>query len=134
MIRVADIFKRPKLYNIASRIKIPTLQSNTISSQIANIKPFTLLNLGDKSADWLKSAAAVQCRVPVDCILDIYPCTPLQEGLMTISVKKKGAYLHRGVFPLPRKTVAIDRLKRAWEVVVVANPILRTRFVSIEGA
>lgn len=53
---------------------------------------------------------------------------------MAISVEKKGAYLHRGVFPLPRKTVDIDRPKRSWEVVVVANPILRTRFVSVEGA
>lgn len=131
-ITVADIFKRPRLCDMASGMEVPSLELGAISLHI-DIKPFALLDLGDKSVDWLKSTAAVQCGVPVDDILDIYPCTPLQEGLMAISVEKKGAYLHRGVFPLPRKTVDIDRLRRAWEVVVEANPILRTRFVSIEG-
>ncbi|KAH8665645.1 hypothetical protein BGZ61DRAFT_401297, partial [Ilyonectria robusta] len=132
-IAVADIFKRPRLCDMASEMGVYDLGSGAISSHPADIKPFALLDLGDKSVDWLISTAAIQCRIAPDDILDMYPCTPLQEGLMAISVEKQGAYLHRGVFPLPRKTVDLNRLKRAWEVVVAANPILRTRFVSIEG-
>ncbi|KAH6970594.1 hypothetical protein BKA56DRAFT_661273 [Ilyonectria sp. MPI-CAGE-AT-0026] len=132
-IAVADIFKRPRLCDMASEMGVYDLGSGAISSQPADIKPFELLDSRDKSVDWLISTAAVQCRVGPGDILDMYPCTPLQEGLMAISVEKQGAYLHRGVFPLPRKTVDLNRLKRAWEVVVAANPILRTRFVSIEG-
>ncbi|KAF5027126.1 hypothetical protein F66182_752 [Fusarium sp. NRRL 66182] len=133
-IAVADIFKHPKLCDMASEMGVYHVGSGAISRQPATIQPFTLLNLGTRSVDWLISMAAVQCQVLPEKILDMYPCTPLQQGLMAISVEKKGAYLHRGVFRLPRRAVDVDRLKHAWDVVVAANPILRTRFVSIEGS
>lgn len=129
ILTVADIFQRPRLCDMATRIQYRDQKSEALLSEPV-IKPFELLPR-DKLIEELVSLSAEQCQVQQESILDIYPCTPLQEGLMTISVEKKGAYLKQSIYLLP-KTLNIDRLKRAWEIVVAGHPILRTRIVNIE--
>ncbi|KGO71463.1 AMP-dependent synthetase/ligase [Penicillium italicum] len=72
--------------------------------------------------------AAAQCQVPKDSIQDIFPCSPLQEGLISISSKHDDPPVGNFVFRLT-EMVDLDRLKRAWRNVVMANPIYRTRIV-----
>ncbi|KXX80427.1 Nonribosomal peptide synthetase 12 [Madurella mycetomatis] len=123
----ADIFKHSKLCDMAALIDRNRGEIDDTQSTVT-VMPFTLLG-GDESVGRLVSMAATQCRVPKDHILDLYPCTPLQEGLMALSMERKGAYLGQNVFLLP-ESLDVDRLKRAWDVVVAANPILRTRIVN----
>lgn len=77
-------------------------------------------------------AAASQCQVPRDSIEDLYPCTPLQEGLVSISRKHSGPPVGKYAFRLP-KMVDLDRFKAALGRVVAANPIYRTRIVQLES-
>ncbi|GAB1318076.1 hypothetical protein MFIFM68171_08286 [Madurella fahalii] len=128
---VADIFKHPRLCDMAALIDRDRGENNGVQSMAA-IMPFTLLGEAE-AVDRLVSVAAMQCRVAKGRIFDLYPCTPLQEGLMTLSLEKKGAYFGQSVFLLP-ETLNVDRLKRAWDVVVAANPILRTRIINADTA
>lgn len=72
---------------------------------------------------------AEYCHCAVEELEDLYPCTPLQEGMMAITFKDPAAYTVEYEYRLP-SDVEPQRLREAWTKVAQANPILRTRIVS----
>lgn len=64
-------------------------------------------------------------------VLDMYPCTPLQEGLMALSQDQPGAYILQNVYRLPAD-LDLPRFMAAWEKTVEATEILRTRIVQMD--
>ncbi|KAK7983690.1 mitochondrial membrane protein [Apiospora arundinis] len=126
VISMADIFGHPKLCDLARvSIRAPTaLTSSTI-------EPFALVNAETERNDLIASAAKY-CQVPDDQVEDIYPCTPLQEGMAALSSKRAGDYVAKFMLQLNRN-VDIERFVAAWDAVVNNNPILRTRIINLEG-
>ncbi|OGM49321.1 hypothetical protein ABOM_003582 [Aspergillus bombycis] len=80
--------------------------------------------------EWLEQASIIagQCHCTVNDIEDIYPCTPLQEGMMALTLKDSTAYTVMYKYHLPH-SIDIDRLRSAWDQAAQVNPILRTRIV-----
>ncbi|KAE8855450.1 hypothetical protein PTNB73_10107 [Pyrenophora teres f. teres] len=68
------------------------------------------------------------CSVDASAIDDVYPCSPLQEGLMSLTAKRAGDYIMQSVLEL-REDVDEDALRAAWEHVVQSTAALRTRIV-----
>jgi aryl carrier-like protein len=64
--------------------------------------PFSLVRTSLLEA--LTSRAAERCGVNSDWIEDIYPCTPLQEGMMALAARRAGAYVARFVYRLSSST------------------------------
>ncbi|KAI0103211.1 hypothetical protein GGR51DRAFT_257654 [Nemania sp. FL0031] len=128
-VAVVDIFKNPRLWDLASLARDCHVEVD-IAAHTSDMKPFSLLG-PNELIDEVASIAALQCNVQEKRILDLYPCTALQEGLMMLSTTNKCAYVAQTVFRLP-KTLDVYRFKRAWDVVVEANPILRTRIIRTE--
>ncbi|KAF7133605.1 hypothetical protein CNMCM5793_004734 [Aspergillus hiratsukae] len=120
---VADIFSHPQLAELAD---ISRLEEENSSRAYA---PFSLLPPSD--AHSIRSAAAEQCQIPSSEIEDIYPCTPLQEGLCALTAQQTGLYTAQSGFMIP-ENVDISLLQAAWASTVAANPILRTRIISTE--
>ncbi|HYY98667.1 MAG TPA: condensation domain-containing protein, partial [Pyrinomonadaceae bacterium] len=62
-------------------------------------------------------------------IEDIYPLSPLQEGLLfhTLYTPEDGAYFQHLLFSIDGR-LDVERLQRAWRRVVARHPILRTAF------
>ncbi|KAI1128990.1 peptide synthetase [Nemania abortiva] len=120
---VADIFGNPVLSDMAVVAKAGVTKGDT------EIPPFSLLG-----AQWPEDAArsecAVFCDVEADQIEDIYPCTPLQEGLMALSAKISEAYVAQRVVELEDEASAQNLLK-AFQDASVDCPILRTRIVQV---
>ncbi|KAH7417710.1 hypothetical protein BKA64DRAFT_307400 [Cadophora sp. MPI-SDFR-AT-0126] len=91
------------------------------------IPPFSLIN-----SSWdihqVRQEAASQCGVDDTSIEDVYPCSPMQEGLMALSSKDAGTYVLRFVFHMPID-IDLEKLHAAWETVSKRTPVLRTRFV-----
>ena len=75
--------------------------------------------------------AAEKCNVDPEIVQDVYPCTPLQEGLMSLSLEKTNAYVGHNIFELP-KDLDLVRFQRAWREVFAKNDILRTRMVQLQ--
>ncbi|KAI0596891.1 hypothetical protein F4775DRAFT_603074 [Biscogniauxia sp. FL1348] len=125
-LQVVDILKRPIFREMASCM--------TIMSPIAGgaeVPVFSLLPDGHPLSHYLEMAAS-DARIHADEIEDMYPCTPLQEGLMASSSRGAGSYVMQLVFDLQPRTV--DRFKRAWESIVRSFDILRTRIVDLGEA
>ncbi|KAF2008815.1 amino acid adenylation [Aaosphaeria arxii CBS 175.79] len=115
---VADIFKNPILCDMA---EVAVFDNEEAA---ATISPFSLAPAEEN----LIQDAAGKCGIPEEDVVDIYPCTPLQEGLMELATQQKGAYTAQRVFRLP-ENIDIQRFKSAWSQLVALHPILRTRII-----
>ncbi|PYH90975.1 putative nonribosomal peptide synthase [Aspergillus ellipticus CBS 707.79] len=120
-----DILDHPTLSAMAST-------AGPIRSQIESLAPFRLLGDLSLRGSSILAKAAAACGIPVDDIEDMYPCTPLQVELVALTLKQPRAYIKRSVFDVPPQ-ISLEQLCRAWDTVIRVNPILRTRFVDVEG-
>lgn len=121
---VASIFEKATLLDMAH-------SAHPVIKAVATaVQPFSLLsNLA--SVDLLKREVADIARINSEAIQDIYPCTPTQEGLVALSIREPGTYVAQLVYRLP-DDIDIVRFKKACDLVVQAEPILRTRIVHTE--
>ncbi|KAJ5742220.1 hypothetical protein N7533_011629 [Penicillium manginii] len=117
---VSDIFHLPQLAHMAEAAQWVDQEDDS-----SGLAPFELL---PEEASALLEEAATHASTSVDQLEDVYPCTPMQEGLMALSEKQSGAYINQNVFTLPQN-IDMDRYKASWQSVVNSHPILRTRIV-----
>nr|WOZ30810.1 McfA [Coleophoma empetri] len=126
---VADIFSHPRLSDLAQILAERTSRSEQSE---ADPEPFALWSSTknetlDKSQ--LLAEFASICKVTVDQIEDVYPCTPLQEGMIAITARQSAAYVSRQIYALDATVIDLDRFQQAWQVLSNATPILRTRLL-----
>ncbi|KAI1775853.1 non-ribosomal peptide synthase [Hypoxylon cercidicola] len=122
---VADVFANPVLSDMALVARPGSGETSV------EVPPFSLL--GDQwSEDAARRDCAVFCDVDPSSVEDIYPCTPLQEGLMALSAKVSEAYVAQRVVELADETAARG-LARAFELASRDCAILRTRIVQVPG-
>ncbi|KAJ5894899.1 hypothetical protein N7495_006590 [Penicillium taxi] len=117
-LKTEDVFTHPVLDDMAE------VTSELIEELFEDI-PFSLIH---EEVESLIEEAAVQCQVTESMIEDLYPCTAMQEGLMSLSDSRDGAYVARHTLSLS-PAIAIDLFKRACQEVVTAHPVLRTRII-----
>lgn len=122
---VADIFRKPLLKDMAQCLRTIRIPDNSA------VTPFALLDPNLSVQEACREAASIAGVSPCD-IEDMYPCTPLQEGLLALTLKTPGTYMGFNVLEIA-PVVDLTRFKTAWEQVVETIPILRTRIVDIPG-
>ncbi|KAL9133158.1 MAG: hypothetical protein Q9175_005664 [Cornicularia normoerica] len=118
---VLDIFRTPTLVEMARACNPLEEEDQTV------LKQFGLLT-NVETLDQLLDEIVAQCRVEKEELADAYPCSALQEGLITLSIKQPGAYVAHNVFRLP-EAVDIAQFQAAWQTAVEDMDILRTRIV-----
>ncbi|KAI0449217.1 hypothetical protein F5B21DRAFT_520570 [Xylaria acuta] len=122
VLTVGDVFRHGSLSEMAASLKPASTEAPTL------LLPFALIPRSE-DRDTLIHRAMQICQLRDRCdIEDLYPCTPLQEGLMSLTSRRPGAYTAAFEYELPTG-VDIHRFRQAWDRVVDANPILRTRFI-----
>lgn len=121
---VADVFQYKQLSALAEAMK----GSNT-GDKFIQVEPFSQITAYGKLSSNIVESAARECGVGDDQIEDIYPCLPMQEGLFALSMKQPGAYTAKFSLGVP-EDVDLDRFRLAWDAVLRANPVLRTRIIS----
>lgn len=122
----ADIFQQPKLSALARLIK---LEEHSQETNDSSLKPFLLLE-GKLARDEATEQAARLCSLEPAAIEDIFPCTPLQAGLLAETVRRPGSNVLTETWML-KKDIDPCRLRSAWQMVMQAHPILRTRIVDM---
>ena len=90
-----DILRQPKISDMAKNAKT---SQTTARSEAAAVKPFSMLK--DNKDDILKSVSE-EYGITSAAISDVLPCTPLQEGLITLTIKDADAYVLREIYRLP---------------------------------
>lgn len=82
------------------------------------------------SPELLKRLARI-CNITVEDIEDVYPCSPIQEAMLAVTAQRPSSFVMRKVISLP-PSVDLVKMSKAWEAVVAANAILRTRAVDTD--
>ncbi|KAI4225077.1 MAG: hypothetical protein L6R40_008392, partial [Gallowayella cf. fulva] len=122
---VGDVFRHPTLVDMSH------VSTDIGSHREAELTPFTLLK-GLEATEAICSDVIAQCDITRDMVEDVYPCTPLQEGLLALSTKDSGSYVTRHSLSLPT-AVDMNRFRNAWEATVESHAILRTSIVQIKS-
>jgi aryl carrier-like protein len=104
-IAVADIFRWPVLHELGSNT------GTILDHSTEEIPPFSLLGDSIHVPSLIKEASTC-CGVNPDAIEDVFPCTPLQEGLIFETLKRPGDYLRQAVIKLSHG-ISKTRLVRA---------------------
>lgn len=64
---------------------------------------------------------------------DIYPCTPVQEGMLISQLRDSSAYIFHAVYDVrhsnPYQRLDSEKIARAWQKVVDRHAALRTMFI-----
>lgn len=126
-IDMTDIFNHPKLCDLAAASGVDTTQVES------DLPAFALIERNFLSQQTIIRSAAERCDISTDDIEDIYPCTPLQEGLMTLTAKTPGQYIARFDYDLAAD-IDLVRFMSAWDKTFTANPILRTRIIQLDAS
>jgi hypothetical protein len=121
-LQMSDIFNRPALRDLALIAK-----GDFVPPASVTLQPMELLS--SLAVSEIRKLAVVDCNIEDNQIEDIYPCTPLQEGLVAISSKNPRMAKAQFVCELKPET-DITLFKAAWEQVMKSNDILRTRFIT----
>ncbi|KAJ5631637.1 amino acid adenylation [Penicillium longicatenatum] len=116
---VADIFNHPVLVDMAASIRIADPEEEISRS------------LGVNSGTTLTRRVSQEWNIDYESIEDIYPCTWLQEDMITMTRRVPEANTLRFIALLDA-TVNLARYKSAWQQVVKDNPILRTRIIRLD--
>ncbi|KAL4722245.1 NRPS [Fusarium chlamydosporum] len=123
---VTGVFQKVSLLDMAhSALPLSRAVATTV-------QPFSLVPNG-VSLDALRREIAESAHIDVEEIQDIYPCTAIQEGLVALSANSAGAYVAQFVFRIP-DGADIESFKMAWQLVIQAEPTLRTRLVQTTDA
>lgn len=123
---VADIYANPILTDMAKCCGTSEKEATSTT-----VEPFSLLSDAVPRHEILADVSD-QTSVPEELITDIYPCSPVQEGLLTLSIKQQGAYIAQPVFELSDE-LNLERFKAAWQETVNELDILRTRIVHTDS-
>ncbi|KAG6058671.1 NRPS protein, partial [Claviceps sp. LM78 group G4] len=117
LIEVKEIFKSPILSQQARNQPIKELPTT--------IKPIPAFSMLGSKKQNLREEIASHCGLDAVQVEDAYPCTPLQEGLISLTAKRHGDYTLRAILELA-DDVNISAFKRAWDKVVQLHAICHT--------
>ncbi|PNP46000.1 hypothetical protein THARTR1_10818 [Trichoderma harzianum] len=120
-ITVADVFRHPTLGELVGGLEG---QSSTVKVEV---QPFDLVGVDTNKENVAKEIANMYGLVEGN-ILDVYPSTPLQEGLLSLSSKQPGDYIWQMTLELS-ESISAETFRSAWERVFKESEILRTRIV-----
>ena len=125
---VSSIFNSPLLIDMAK-----SCVASNVAAEVkqANVKAFSLIS-SEVDLEGLLDEVTDNCEVSKDVITDAYPCSAVQEGLLTLSIKHNGAYVAQPSFRLA-DGIDVIRFKEAWQQTVADLEILRTRIVHTDA-
>ncbi|KAI9902289.1 hypothetical protein N3K66_001641 [Trichothecium roseum] len=127
---VSTIFQTPTLGDLASKVEVLPHAQYTDTND-GPPPPFSLLQMSAQEAEATRRELAARYKIEPAVIEDIYPCTPLQQGILSISARGgagSNEYVYRGVLEIA-PNVDKERLQKAWQDAAHAMPIVRTRIV-----
>ncbi|KAG0635451.1 hypothetical protein HOY80DRAFT_1011858 [Tuber brumale] len=108
---------------------IDILERPSIASLSPKLKPITRASTTEDSSDELPSGftarfmdqVCVETGLPKEKLIGVYPCTPVQEGMLSQFLRSKGKlYFNHIVFELP-EDIDLLRLRDSWDVLITGQ-------------
>ncbi|PNP59080.1 hypothetical protein THARTR1_01328 [Trichoderma harzianum] len=127
MFTVSDVFEDPRLFAVATKARLLAEDIEVIS-----VQPFSLLEREYENIVTSNSTKTLLGLSDENEIEDAYPCSRIQEGLMSLAVKQPGSYIAKFIYRLSDDT-DVPGFKNAWERIVKIATNMRTRIIQSGG-
>ncbi|KAI0554286.1 acetyl-CoA synthetase-like protein [Xylaria curta] len=121
--------------SVAAVFRCPTIEAqaqtqvDTVARKAETLSPFSLLGGTEGSQTTRKVLAGLCNLADASLIDDAYPCTPLQEGMISLATKRAGDYVLQAVLEL-HENVQLHSFKAAWDEIFRTTGMLRTRIAT----
>lgn len=119
---VVDILKNPVLSDMAEVMVHSKAGKQQAEEEIV---PFSLIRASISGRESLPSRLGAKYSLDPQDIVDIYPCTPLQEGLVALTHVKPREYIAHHVFQIS-DVFSADAIRSTLQAIISSNAILRT--------
>lgn len=129
---VEQIFLHVTLEEMAQEAVSKKPQHSNVTGALKSLKPFGLLNADISMQEQIEGIGKA-CAVAADRVENAYPCTPMQESLVSLSEGDENLSVRQLVYKLSDE-FPVDQFQQAWAATVRANPVLRTRICYLNGA
>ncbi|PWW73490.1 hypothetical protein C7212DRAFT_359603 [Tuber magnatum] len=111
-VSVIDILERPSIALLS-----PNLKSITGVSTAKDMSDELLSGFSARFMDQV----CVETGLPKEKIVGVYPCTPVQEGMLSQFLRSKGElYFNHTVFELP-ENIDLSKLRDSWYVLITGQ-------------
>lgn len=124
---MTTIFRKPRLVDMATAAGSLTAGLST-KSRLKDITPFSLLQMSQKHLSSYLDTLAADWKLARSSITDVYPCTPMQEGLFASTMSNASLYMAQFVYEIG-EDIDLELFVNAWHESVRQTPVLRTRIV-----
>ncbi|TPX70384.1 hypothetical protein SpCBS45565_g01827 [Spizellomyces sp. 'palustris'] len=131
VVPVPDIMRFPTVARLSSRLLEinADVEKEHVEMAQAATREKILVDFDAK----FRPVVQEECGLEDCAVAAVYPCSPLQEGMIVETLKSEGMhYLNHAIFEL-KSTVDVQRLLNAWKSVIRANDILRTGFYPVDS-
>ncbi|KAH6960226.1 BcNRPS9, nonribosomal peptide synthetase [Fusarium avenaceum] len=128
---VKVVLSFPRLEDLARVLDERNAAGNVDSAQAQTRNdppPFSLWKPSSSDREAELADIAMQCGLSTEDIVDIYPCTSLQQGMLAATQQRPTAYLVRQVYALS-DSIDLSRFRAMWEVMVQQAPVMRTHML-----
>jgi amino acid adenylation domain-containing protein len=128
---VKDVLSFPRLEDLARTLDERNAAGKVDSApgeERSDPPPFSLWQPASSDRDAELADIAMQCGLSTEDIVDIYPCTSLQEGMLAATQQRPTAYLVRQVYALS-DSVDLLRFRAMWDVMAQQAPVMRTHML-----
>jgi amino acid adenylation domain-containing protein len=122
VLSVLDIFKNPTLAAMAHSAEGNSSKVEDVSEHLPLINAAT--------REKLDREIIPDLGLDVDLVENVYPCTALQNALLSLSFQNPGTYVCRLGFHLPA-SIDLFRFREAWNRVAQQHEMLRTTFAAL---
>ncbi|KAK6595289.1 nonribosomal peptide [Botrytis cinerea] len=92
--------------------------------------PTRFIQIPESSQHEVLSSAVQQCHISESEIVRLFPCTPMQMGLVVLTAQQHDLYWAQQSFKLPSDW-PVTQVEAAWKRVVEANEALRSRIIQM---
>jgi amino acid adenylation domain-containing protein/non-ribosomal peptide synthase protein (TIGR01720 family) len=104
------------------------------STRLHTLMDFPLLQISYDGLETMMTQQLADYGIANTEVKDIYPCTPMQEGILLSSMTDKASYHSVCTWEAePTKSaepISISRLAKAWELVTSKHPVTSTIFLT----
>ncbi|KAJ3255158.1 hypothetical protein HDU77_003781 [Chytriomyces hyalinus] len=120
-ISVAQIFQTPVLTEMALKLEAESLQ-------VQKYIPFSCPGFSEETMKRTLEPDLIELGTSWSSVEDIYPTSPMQDGLLAITLQIRDQYVAQYIYSLAQD-FSVERLQNAWREVIQKTPVLRTTFL-----
>ncbi|KAI8835767.1 hypothetical protein BJ741DRAFT_199573 [Chytriomyces cf. hyalinus JEL632] len=120
-ISVAQIFQTPVLTEMALKLEAESLQ-------VQKYIPFSCPGFSEETMKRTLEPDLIELGTSWSTVEDIYPTSPMQDGLLAITLQIRDQYVAQYIYSLAQD-FSLERLQHAWREVIQKTPVLRTTFL-----